>query len=343
MSCKPIDRRRALLLAGAALTMTACSRRQSAVSGEPQRTAVTIVNTAGTFAATLQQLMRDKGYLEKRGLRPTFLTVNDGSQIVGALISGEADICTASGFNQVFPAIAQGGDLKLLAGSELLLPFIVYTCRPEIRTLKDLEGHTIGTGAVGALLYAIMIALLRKNDVDPSKVKFVNIGSSGDVFRAVAAKVVDAGPVELDFAGEGASAGLHGLTDGKVWKDLPEYTNQASYTSERSIRMRREVLVRTLAAYAELYRFISSPGSRDAYIAARAAALGKNQSAEALTEWTFFNRHRSFAVDLGLSKERVRYIQALNVSMGVQKSILPYDKVTDVSLARSALALLKNA
>jgi ABC-type nitrate/sulfonate/bicarbonate transport system substrate-binding protein len=335
-----IGRRRALVLTGAALAATACSHGQSGAGGAGNGASVRIVNTAGTFAATLQRLMKARGYLEKRGLRPAFLSVNDGSQIIGALISGEADICTASGFSQVFPAIARGGDLKLLAGSELLLLHLIYTSRPEITTLKDLEGRTVGTGAVGALLYSIMVALLRKNGVDPGRVKFVNVGSSADVFRAVAAKVVDAGPAEVDYEGEEAKFGLHGLVDGKFWKGLPEYTNQASYASERAIRSRRDVLVRTLAAYAELYRYISSPRSRDAYVAARAAAVGKDQRSEALREWNFFQQHRSFAVDLALSEERIRYMQALNVSMGVQRAMLPYEQVADMSLAREALRLV---
>lgn len=341
MSGNSLGRRRtlrALMAAGVAVTAAACSRRQSqsGTSGAPRRARVRIVNTAATFAATLQQLMKQRRYLEEQELDPAFLTVNDGSQIIGALLSDEADICTASGFSQVLPAIAHGGDLKLLAGSELLLLHLVFSCRPEIRTLQDLEGRTVGTGAVGALLHSIMIAILRKNNVDTSKVRFVNIGSSADVFRAVAAGVVDAGPAELDFESEAARYGVHALSDGEFWNGLPEYTNQASYASGTAVRERREILVRTLTAYGKLYRYISSPRSRDAYVAARAAALGRDERAEALHEWTFFQTHQSFALDLQLSRERVRYMQALNVSLGVQQSILPYEQVADMSLAREA-------
>jgi hypothetical protein len=41
-----------------------------------------------------------------------------------------------------------------------------------------------------------------------------------------------------------------------------------------------------------------------------------------------------------LSEERVRYMQALNVSLGVQETVLPYDQVTDMAPARDALALI---
>jgi len=342
MGLKPIGRRRALALGAAALTTLCTGRRRGfgqgrAANPEP----VTIVNTAGTFAATVQQLMKDKRYLEELGLRPTFLSVGDGSKIIGALLSGEADICIASGFSQVLPAIERGGRLKVLAGSEVLLLHLIYSCRPDIRTLNDLEGRTVGTGSPGALLHSIMVALLRKSNVDPGKVKFVNVGSSADVFRAIVARVVDAGPSELDYEEQEAKYNVHGLADGKFWDRLPEYTNQASYASERSIRERRDVIVRTLAAYARLYRFISSPQSRDAYLAARAAALGKDEPAEALAQWSFFPKHKSFAVDLVLSEERVRYMQKLNISLGVQKALLPYERITDMPLARDALTLIE--
>jgi ABC-type nitrate/sulfonate/bicarbonate transport system substrate-binding protein len=225
----------------------------------------------------------------------------------------------------------------------VLLLHLVYSWRPEIRTLKDLEGRTVGTGSPGALLHSIMVALLRRNNVDAGKVNFVNVGSSADVFRAVVAKVVDAGPSELDYEEQEAKYNVHDLADGKFWDGLPEYTNQASYASERSIRERRDVIVRTLAAYAKLYRFISSPQSQAAYLTARATALSKNEPAEALAQWRFFQRHQSFAVDLVLSEERVRYMQELNISLGVQKALLPYGQVTDMSLAREALKLIEKA
>jgi ABC-type nitrate/sulfonate/bicarbonate transport system substrate-binding protein len=331
-----------LMLGAAALAASSCSRRQRGAgpAGAGSHDPVTIMTTAGSFAVTVQQLMKDKGYLEEQGLRPTFISVADGSKVMGALLNGEADICTASGFGQVLPAIERGGRLKVLAGSAVLLLHLIYSCRPEIRSVKDLEGRTIGTGPIGALLHSITVALLRKHHVDPAKITFVNVGSSADVFRAVVARVVDAGPSELDYEQQEDKYNVHGLADGKFWDGLPEYTNQAAYAAERSILERRDVIVRTLAAYANLYRFISSPLSRDAYLAARAAALNKDEPTEALAQWNFFQSHTAFAVDLVLSEERVRYMQELNISLGVQKTRLPYQQVADMSLARDALKLI---
>jgi hypothetical protein len=54
-----------------------------------------------------------------------------------------------------------------------------------------------------------------------------------------------------------------------------------------------------------------------------------------------FQKHKSFAVDLVLSEERVRYMQELNISLGVQKTLIPYDRVADMSMARDALKLIE--
>ena len=72
-------------------------------------------------------------------------------------------------------------------------------------------------------------------------------------------------------------------------------------------------------------------------------ALSKDEPAEALAQWSFFQKHKSFAVDLVLSEERVRYMQELNISLGVQKALIPYEQITDMSLARDALKLIEKA
>jgi ABC-type nitrate/sulfonate/bicarbonate transport system substrate-binding protein len=334
----PIGRRRALQLGAAAAVTTGCTRQPAKSASGPQP--IRLVATAGAFAATVQQLMKDKGYLQEMGLAPSYLSVTDGTKVISALISGDADLCTASGFGQVLPSIERGGPLKVVAGSEVLLLYLIYSANPAIKTLKDLEGRTVGTGPIGALLHSIVMQLLTKNHVDVSKVKFLNVGSSADVFRAVVGKTVDAGPSEVDYLPLAEQYGVHGVQGGTFWDNLSECTNQASYTSTKAIQEKRDVLVRALAAFAKLYRFIQGPDSKDAYLAARAKALSKNQPEEGLAQWEFFQKHQAFAVNLALSEERVRYMQNVNVSLGVQKSVMPYDRVTDMSLAQDALKLI---
>jgi ABC-type nitrate/sulfonate/bicarbonate transport system substrate-binding protein len=301
---------------------------------------IKIVNTQGNATVTIQELMRRQGYLQALGVEPQITYVSDGSKLMGSLLSGENDICMFSGFSQVLTAIERGAKLKIIAGALIKPEHALYTKRANIRRVQDLAGKTIGVGSVGALLHAMMIALLRKHGVDPAGVRFVSIGSTADVFRAVVAGTVDAGVSEIDVYDQQAKFGVHVLEGGDLWTELPNFTFQASYASERAISGNRQALVRTLAAYAKLYRFLMTPESRDAYIEAQAAALGKSNPAAAEWQWRFFRETAIYATDLVLSPERVAWMQDLNLLLEVQRRALSYEQMTDVSVARDALALL---
>ena len=61
---------------------------------------------------------------------------------------------------------------------------------------------------------------------------------------------------------------------------------------------------------------------------------------EGPAQWHFIQNYKPFAVDLVLGPERLDYMQKLNVRLGTQKQVLPYDRVADDSLARGAMSLL---
>ena len=306
-----------------------------------KRTPVTIANTLGAPTVTMQQLMKQEGFLEEFGLEPNLMHVADGSRMVGGMLAGDIDASMMSGFGQVFLAIGKGGKLKILAGGALLPSLGVFTSKPDVRTLKDLEGRTVGIGSVGALLHQLIVALLRKHGVDVSKVRFVNIGSSVDVFRAVVAGIVDAGPGEMTVVERPDLFKVQLLEHGNMSVELTEFTYQGAWTSDRVIEKKRDTLVRTLAAHAKLYRFVHSPGAKEPFLRARKAVFPKASEAEGLAHWKYIQAYKPYAVDLTLSEERLGYMQQLNVDAKRQSRVLPYEAVADMSLARDALKLLK--
>ena len=319
------------LAAGAAIGLPA-----SAQAGRK----VNIICTAGTTQLMLTAVIERMGYFKDFGLDPTIINVSDGTKIVAALISGQADICPTSGFTQVLAAIEKGAPLKIVAGGAIKNFSALFSADPQIRTLKELEGRTVGIGALGAQLHQSMIALFRKFGVDSSKVRFVNVGASTDVFKAVSARTIDAGASEVWLQAKGPPS-LHILEHGKLFESIPEFVNQAAFVSERGIAQKRDLIVRTLAAYAKAYRFIMTGDSEAAFVAAGAAALCPNAAEEVRAQWRFWREIQPFAADLILPEDRVRYMQALNLTTGSQKALMPYARLADMSLARDALKLLR--
>lgn len=305
---------------------------------------VRVLSSQGNQVVAMQELMKVRGYYEEFGLNPEVLTVTAGTNIVGALVSDNADICIFAGFSQLISAIEKGAALKILGGASITGQQALFSKNPAVQHVKDLEGHTVGVGAVGAQLHQVVTALLKKKGVDLNKVQFVNVGSSGDVFRAVVAGRVDAGNGQADVLSSLERLGVHPIKDGEYAVELPEYTWQASFTTVAAIRDRREALVRTLAAYCKAFRYVQSPESKDDFIKARLASLGDRNSeeatAEAISQWNYLQQRKIYAEDLTLSEERVHYMQELNIELGLQKKILPYEQLIDSSLAKEAVARL---
>ena len=322
------------LAAGAGLGFGAPAFAQGA------RRPVTIANAAGNINLVMQELMKQQKFLEDFGVEPNVMNVADGSKMMGGILGGDIDCSTMSGFGQIFPAMERGGKLKVLAGASLLSTLAVFTSKPEVKTLKDLEGRAVGTGSLGALVHQLMVALLRKKGVDVAKVRFVNIGSSADVFRATMVGTVDAGSGEVAIIDQAEKFKVRFVPESNLAIELPEYTFQGAWASERAIETRRDPLTRTLAGYAKLYRFVHKPEARDAFIKAYLSILKSGTAEDAGLMWNFVQKYKPYAEDLALSPERMRYMQQLNVDLGVQKTVLPFERVADMSIAADALKLL---
>ena len=334
-----LSRRELLLMAsGAAMLGSGLGRSVLAAAGP---TPIRIANSTGTLGVTMTALMRQEKFLESFNLAPEVMSVADGTRILAAVVSGSVDISLASGFGQVFPAIERGAGLKIVGGGALAPNTALFTGKPYINSLKDLEGRTVGTGSIGALVYQLVVTVLRKYNVDISKVRFVNIGSSTDGFRAVSMGTVDAGLAPAALIGYAERYHLRPIPHGNLSVELPEYTFQGAWTSDRAIATNRNALVRALAAYGKLYRFVQTPGARGRFIQARRSVFTTAPEIEHEADWNYIQTYKPFAVDLVLSPERLRYIQGLNVSFKVQKGVMPFDRVADISLAADAVKLLR--
>jgi ABC-type nitrate/sulfonate/bicarbonate transport system substrate-binding protein len=336
--------RRHLLVGAAGITAASLPIARAARAQQVGLDRVNIISAAGNLTAIFEELMNQQSLFEKFKLTTKPVYVSDGAKLLGSLLNGDMDLCPLAGFANIFPAVQRGAKVKLINGGVVLGQQTVVSANPDIKSVKDLEGKTIGVGSLGAQLHQTMVALLLKKGVDPSTVTFANIGGSADVLRAVVAKTVDAGPSQIDVIPNAAKMGIHQLEGGNMWSDLPEYPFQGGFTSEQMITGKRDILVRTLAAYGSLFRFLTGPDSRDAFLAARRKALsgsGDEFDQASDFQWQFFQKVKPFALDLELSQERIAYIQDLNVRLGVQTEALAYDKVADMSLAKDAMKLIR--
>lgn len=326
-------------VAACAPVLPSCGTRMAG----PQRTElrdVEIVMTQGVTGLEMHEVAKAQGYFDEFAINPKVLLVSDGGKCVAALLNGAAKICIGTGFNQLTPAIEKGAKIRILAGALNLPSLCVYSANPAVNAVKDLEGKMVGVGAVGSVLHVMTALLLRRKGIDPKLVNFRNVGSNADVFKAVSAKTVDGGLSDVDVYDQQAKYGVHALADGKLWEQIPDYTNQATYATVDAISQNRDALARTLAAYAKAYRFVSSPKSQDAWVKARQKVTNAANDQQALTQWRWIQANQPWAKDLVLSDDRINLVQQVNVDFKIQSRMLPVADLADMSVAREALKLL---
>jgi ABC-type nitrate/sulfonate/bicarbonate transport system substrate-binding protein len=325
-------------LAASAVVLGATGCRTSSSSlPASSRNAIDIVMTLGSTGLYVNEVARSQHFFEDFNLTPNVIQVSDGGKCIAALLGGSAKIAR-SGFNQLTPAIEKGAGVKIISGGLDLPSVCLYSANPSVKSVKDLEGKSIGTGAIGSVLYTMTVLLLRKHGVNIDNVTFRNFGSNPDVFKAIVAKTVDAGLGDVEMFDLQEKFGVHALPDGMTWKEIPDYTNQGIYATNDAIQNNRDLLIRVLAAHAKTYRFICSPDSKDVFMKAHQKATGVTDPQEALSEWNWIQANQPFAKDLVLSDDRINFIQKLNVEFKNQLQVLPIATVADMSLASEALS-----
>jgi ABC-type nitrate/sulfonate/bicarbonate transport system substrate-binding protein len=168
-----LERRQVLKLAAGGVAGLALSPQAiaQAPKGGPLKP-VTIATTAGNTGAAFIELMKRKGFFEEYGLEAKWLSVSDGAKVVTAVLTGEVDLVRASGFGQVLAAVNKGGKLKVVSGASVLITQAIYSSKPEVKSLKDLEGRTVGTGAPGALLHHMTVSTSQEERRRPRQGQF---------------------------------------------------------------------------------------------------------------------------------------------------------------------------
>ena len=281
-----------------------------------------IVDAGGTHELATVELLHRQGYFEQLGVRVRRTYVTNGADAADLVLSGACDAAIQIGFGPALAAINAGAPLRVIAAANLLTVHAIYSRQSDIRSLRDLAGRTLGIGKHGALVHQLAYAALLKAGVDPSTVRFVTIGNSAAIFRALLAGQIDAGFGETDVFDHQAKYGVHALDGGALWRELPHFPNQASFANLAALEGKRDTLVRVLAAHALLYRCLHNPQSWPLFDTAWRAALPGAHDGEGRSQWDFYQAHHPFAADLMLPEASLAYLQDLNVRMGPDKRCL---------------------
>lgn len=194
----------------------------------------------------------DNNLFEKYGIAIKHVVIRGGTNInLAALGTDEVQFlyCAA---DSTLPGMAAGRDATLIASPLVGLPYVIIA-RKEIRTVQDLKGKSIGVGSVAGLPYRLLRIFVKKFGLTDTQIRPVG-GSQPERYNALVQGVIDSGPFTPPMDARGKKDGfnlIYHMND----LGLPAIYSSL-HTNAKSLRERRPIVQRFVAALAEAVKFV---------------------------------------------------------------------------------------
>ena len=196
-------------------------------------------------------LAEKKGFFKEEGFDAEIVRIT-GPSGRSALVSGDIDYYTTIAF--MVQSVVLGLPVKVLAAYVTCPPFVLMA-RPEIKSVQDLKGKTMGIGAPPGSSPDIIARLaLRHFGLNPDKdVKFVYLNSHERTFLALEQGLYGAGLIAPPFDVQGKKLGFTFLARAD---ELLTYPEDGLIATVKKIKEKPDEIKRVIRAGIKANRYI---------------------------------------------------------------------------------------
>ncbi len=198
-------------------------------------------------------MVGQRAFGAKHGLKIEIVTMKNGATAHKALLAGDLDSIESSPGAAIL-AGAHGADIKIIGCDWPGVPHGLMV-RDTIKSVADLKGKTVAVAAPGSLPNLLIGAILEKEQVPASEVRFANLGGDLERYKAVVAGVADAGIVAAEFMAV-APNNVKMLVSGH--QALPNYVRLCLTMTGKTITARRHEAEQFIAAEIDALHFAMS-------------------------------------------------------------------------------------
>jgi NitT/TauT family transport system substrate-binding protein len=278
----------------------------------------------------------DKGYFTEAGLRLDPQSFASAGKMTPALATGELDVATGAPSAGLFNAIASGVNVRIVADKGQVRPGYsgtLLTVRKDlvdsgqVKSLKDLKGRTISTGAKAITTEYFLAKMFEDAGVPYDAVKITYL-SYPDGVKALAGKAIDGfwGPEPWGARAEEQKVGVRFALPEQV-KSIATFQVGVIIFGGKFIAERPQVARAFLAAYVKGAKYYNDKGPKDDEIVAILAKHTKVPAETIKASHPFW-----IAPDGRPRGEDFLALQDFMLTQGWIKSKLPLDRIMDLSL-----------
>jgi NitT/TauT family transport system substrate-binding protein len=277
-------------------------------------------------------IANDLGLFKKYGLDIKVIELAGGVFTFRAVVSGSADVASASGPFSTVGRAKGSGTKMILANMPKLEASMIVT--KDIKTMADLKGKRIGIQEPGGFADVLARGVLRAAKIDPKDVSFVSIATE-DVPALVAGQIDTAIlHVEQEIIAQQKIPSLHAIA--RLWEIQPDNLYNALVVTEKLIKDQPAAVKAVVKGHIEATRLIYTDRPKVVPIIAKYTKLPNDVIEKSLdlmiAKCIWDGNH-------GLTPKRVNATAALMERVGnIPKGQVPkYEDMVDLSFANEAI------
>ena len=209
------------------------------------------IGQRGNWDTAISQLGEVAGIFKKHGLALEMLYTAGSGETLQPVIAGSVDLGLAVGTPGAIAAYSKGAPVRIIGAEATGAAdyWYVKTSSP-IKTLKDLNGHSIAYSTSGSSTESVVRAFIKENGLTSAKA--VSTGGAPATMTAVMTDQVDAGwaspPGGLKEIDEGKIRILARATDAAIVRGQ---TIRVVVANAQFLAQRKDVAARYMQAYRE--------------------------------------------------------------------------------------------
>ena len=280
-------------------------------------------------------MMVSRGFAEKQGLKLDIMQIKADQIGLKALLAGELD-SYEGGPGGAIVAAARGADVKILGCH---WPSLVHGlfARETITGIADLRGKNIAISAPGALPDLLIRAVLEKQGIPATDVKFANMGSDTDRYKALTVGVVDAAIVSTEYLPI-APKTVKLLATGR--EVLPNFMRVCMITSGKTLTDKPDEAARFLAAEISALRYAAANRDEEIKLTFEVTKAKADDPRPAFI-YDEAVRHKDIDPEIGLPMEKLAWTQEMLLKNGSMPKPVDLAKIVAPDVRAKALELAR--
>jgi NitT/TauT family transport system substrate-binding protein len=191
---------------------------------------------------------------EKYGLQVELVYIPTALQVTRVVLTGDSPLAFSGGA-PVVSAVLGGADLVFIGGVANVPAFYMMAL-PEIKSVAELRGKTVGVTRFGSSTDFALRYLMQKNGINPDKdVNILQLGGMPELAAALSKRLIVAAPLSAPTHIRARAAGAQPLLD--MAKAGVYFPHTAVITKRSYLKANREIALNFFKGYSEgLQRFV---------------------------------------------------------------------------------------